>query len=581
MNFLLLLIIFCSNQEIIRSTLSALHRSSHIHAQQDNKSPVKQQLFSIPGYRMHSNYSSPSSSVYCPINPSIYPVKSIVVNQIQSIDRATLTVPDQPRLALQARKTRDSTLVFNDPPNSQCYLLKFYSASRFSHVHIEGVKVQFIYDVRNLDEDENQSNGIPAPYLPPIRNTSISCGSIVCHHGGQCLSLSDNKYECQCDSWGQWLGNTCSLPNPCLQMPCNNTGQCYYRHDATYYCVCFPGHSGENCQFSSRPTTTTIAPRAWNPCLSSNPCLNGGTCVHMRKYNQFTCECPNRYSGARCQFSDSLPVSTTSLPPSTCGICEIKSRIDYGDRIVNGQPVNRHTWPWIVSLQNRESHFCGGTLIDSLHVITAAHCFDTSGSSTSAYQVVAGLLNLRQSRLAAVQRFNIDRVFRHEQYSSTKLINDIAIIKLSKPAQITSSVYPICLPSADQSQDPRIGQLVQIAGWGYTSSATKRIAQQLQEATIEILDQNGDSYGGPGCGIWAKRGNPMNQARQICAMSRDTRTDSCQGDSGGPLIRNIDNRWYLFGIVSYGDAICASSNAAGVYTRVSAYIPWIQRKLRL
>ena len=203
------------------------------------------------------------------------------------------------------------------------------------------------------------------------------------------------------------------------------------------------------------------------------------------------------------------------------------------------------------------------------------------GSSTSVYQVVAGLLNLRQSRLDTVQRFNIDRVFRHEQYSSTKLINDIAIIKLSKPAQITSSVYPICLPSADHSQDPRIGQLVQIAGWGYASSATERVAPQLQEATIEIVDQNNDFYGGPGCGVWTERGKPMDQARQICAMSRDTRKDSCQGDSGGPLIRNIGNRWYLFGTVSYGDAICASSNATGVYTRVSTYVPWIRQKLRL
>ena len=104
----------------------------------------------------------------------MYPVKSIVISQIQSIDRATLTVPDQPRLTLQTRKTRDSTLVFNDPPNSQCYLLKFSSASRSSHVHIDGVNVQFIYDVRNLDADENQSNWIPTPYLPPTRNADIS-----------------------------------------------------------------------------------------------------------------------------------------------------------------------------------------------------------------------------------------------------------------------------------------------------------------------------------------------------------------------------------------------------------------------
>jgi secreted trypsin-like serine protease len=73
----------------------------------------------------------------------------------------------------------------------------------------------------------------------------------------------------------------------------------------------------------------------------------------------------------------------------------------------------------------------------------------------------------------------------------------------------------------------------------------------------------------------------MNKNEQICAMSRDTRTDSCRGDSGGPLIRDIGSKWFLFGIVSYGDAVCASSKAAGVYTRVSAYTTWIQQKLKL
>ena len=42
--------------------------------------------------------------------------------------------------------------------------------------------------------------------------------------------------------------------------------------------------------------------------------------------------------------------------------------------IVGGEvePDRPHTF--IVSLQNRNRHFCGGTLLDSQHVLTAAHC---------------------------------------------------------------------------------------------------------------------------------------------------------------------------------------------------------------
>ena len=197
------------------------------------------------------------------------------------------------------------------------------------------------------------------------------------------------------------------------------------------------------------------------------------------------------------------------------------------------------------------------------------------------FKIVAGLLNLRQTSSYGVQQLNVQQIFRHEGFSSTGLINDITLIKLSTPAQFNDAVRPICLPDVSGSQDPFIGQNVRIAGWGYTNSATKQLADQLQQATIQILDLNGDLYGGPGCNAWIRRGYSLTNNKQICAMSRDTRIDSCQGDSGGPLISDIKSRWYLFGIVSFGDSVCASSTAAGVYTRVSAFIPWIQQKLQL
>jgi len=214
-------------------------------------------------------------------------------------------------------------------------------------------------------------------------------------------------------------------------------------------------------------------------------------------------------------------------------------------------------------------------------VITAAHCFDSAGTQPSAFKVVVGLLNMRDMYSSNVQQLTIERIFRHEGYSSTGLVNDITLIKLRTPARFTSSVYPICLPDSSGRQDPPVYSNVLIAGWGYTNSATKQIAQQLQEATIQVLDINGNPYNGPSCQAWKQKGYSVTSNQQICAMSRDTRKDSCQGDSGGPLIGCFNSTWYLYGVVSYGDTVCASSTAAGVYTRVSAYINWIQAKLQL
>jgi len=43
-------------------------------------------------------------------------------------------------------------------------------------------------------------------------------------------------------------------------------------------------------------------------------------------------------------------------------------------RIVGGMEAEAHSWPWMVSLQIDDTHFCGGTLLNDQWVISAAHC---------------------------------------------------------------------------------------------------------------------------------------------------------------------------------------------------------------
>ena len=48
-------------------------------------------------------------------------------------------------------------------------------------------------------------------------------------------------------------------------------------------------------------------------------------------------------------------------------------------------------------------------------------------------------------------------------------------------------------------------------------------------------------------------------------------TNTCKGDSGGPVVANIEGRFTLVGITSFGLPNTCSSNTVGYYTDVSYY----------
>ena len=57
--------------------------------------------------------------------------------------------------------------------------------------------------------------------------------------------------------------------------------------------------------------------------------------------------------------------------------------------IVGGQ-VAPSPIPWQVSVQKGGSHFCGGTILDTYTILSAAHCFDDYGDSVEGFYIRAG-----------------------------------------------------------------------------------------------------------------------------------------------------------------------------------------------
>ena len=80
-----------------------------------------------------------------------------------------------------------------------------------------------------------------------------------------------------------------------------------------------------------------------------------------------------------------------------------------------------------------------------------------------------------------------------------------------------------------------------------------------------------------------KNNNFSPRKSQICAGA-ELGKDSCRGDSGGGLFiqkneKEKETAWYLIGIVSFGAKECGNGHA-GVYTRVSSFITWIQQNIK-
>ncbi|NXV51810.1 CTRC protein, partial [Uria aalge] len=89
-----------------------------------------------------------------------------------------------------------------------------------------------------------------------------------------------------------------------------------------------------------------------------------------------------------------------------------------GSRVVGGEDARAHSWPWQISLQYSRygawHHTCGGTLIASNWVLTAAHCI----SSSLDYRVVLGKQVLSEEDEAGSLAVGVEKIIVHENWNS-------------------------------------------------------------------------------------------------------------------------------------------------------------------
>ncbi|XP_069072238.1 serine protease 55-like [Pleurodeles waltl] len=253
-----------------------------------------------------------------------------------------------------------------------------------------------------------------------------------------------------------------------------------------------------------------------------------------------------------------------------------KSRME--SRIIGGKNALPAEWPWTVSLQKAGGHFCGGSIISPMWILTAAHCFHhvrcldevqvlepTSVSRFSAQdlrvQVGATILGSRRKNI-----HKVERIISHEDFSQYTADNDIALLLLSSPIEVNSATTPICLPPPE-TFDMEDWRSCHVAGWGTQSEGSSRSSSVLQKVKIVLIDWNK-------CMDWLW----VLTENMLCAGYEEGGRDACQGDSGGPLMcRRLQHKtWYQVGIVSWGKG-CGRKRSPGIYTLVPNYLPWIRK----
>ena len=240
-------------------------------------------------------------------------------------------------------------------------------------------------------------------------------------------------------------------------------------------------------------------------------------------------------------------------------------------KIVGGIPISEH-YPWFAQLVDGEKSsqgYCGGTLIATRIVLTAAHCIDAQ--YVRDMHVVLGMadgINLHLNHPIKVEGVIVHKGYAADGGLVTK--NDIAMLYLADYSQVEFErpIEPLPL-NFDEKMAKSAKELARVIGLGNTTSLGWIFDGVIRQVDLPVIE----------LGKCIDKYEDVDSS-QICAGDMKTGgVDSCQGDSGGPLmLKQPDGSWSLAGIVSYGEG-CAQKSAPGVYTRISAFSEWIHESM--
>lgn len=261
----------------------------------------------------------------------------------------------------------------------------------------------------------------------------------------------------------------------------------------------------------------------------------------------------------------------------------VASSTEISTFILNGTSTSSTTWPSVAAVYydaveygGSYGQLCTATMLDSTHVLTAAHClYDGDGNVDT--ELLMGLTVLPQLTSdddylsGASPSIRATKFYVHDGYidsgseGSVPWPNDIAIVEVEETFNVDDSSFTD-LADQDDALSYRIDDTeFTVLGYGLDedSESGDLLETTLNYESAENCDLTvGDS--------------------QICTsgeFNTETRVRNsvCDGDSGGPLFWNNGTEYVQIGLSSYGWAGCFDSTTddTSVFTETADYQDWV------
>ncbi|XP_045760288.1 trypsin epsilon-like isoform X1 [Maniola jurtina] len=225
-------------------------------------------------------------------------------------------------------------------------------------------------------------------------------------------------------------------------------------------------------------------------------------------------------------------------------------------RIVGGAPASLELYPFMVQFYNRGG-LCGGTILTSKTVMTAAHCFNHNK-------------NLEEMKIFSSPRFTFDFNARihevwnfaiHEHYNLKYFFaNDIAIIIIHDTFVFGPQVQKATLVDSDEWMNEK--EVFFAAGWGETKYGEGVKKRGLRQIHLHYVSKE-----------QCQAEHQLELGPEMFCLYGDSERDTCRGDSGGGILW----KGAIVGIISHGRNC---TELPGMYVKVNYFHSWIQKTVK-